>query len=363
MNQRTLSKVFIWGFLFLYLLVAGISFCHAVQFFNIGNVLWMAGTLAFAFELGLALSLAAILLSDDNKKNKLPWILMIVLTFVQVVGNVYSTFKYISLSDVDYYIYLQKPLLFWIEEISQETVQVIISWIIGAILPIVALFMTDMVASNIKIVYSHKDEDEIKIDESNDNPLEETINVDNTHSNIEDIQNILNEEDSTKEEKNETEENVKEIPIKEEYGKEQYLDEFDKEHVVEKPEEIPITDSESNKKTELEVKEPHLDESNENDDKLQIEQNKVIPEDSSILEDSSLKEINNEVEFDEQDIPDFTSNNIDKQDDNSYRKEESKEENNNLDEEKEESKTYVQNTPKINRNVPNELITTSVKTI
>ena len=110
MNQKVLSKVFIWGFLFLYLLVAGISFCHAVQFFNIGNVMWMAATLAFAFELGLALSLAAILLSDENKKNTLPWILMIILTFVQVVGNVYSTFKYISLSDVDYYIYLQKTL-------------------------------------------------------------------------------------------------------------------------------------------------------------------------------------------------------------------------------------------------------------
>lgn len=110
----------------------------------------MSVTLALAFEIGLALSLAAILLSDENKKSTLPWILMIVLTLVQVIGNVYSTFKYISLSEEQYYQYLAKPLLFWMEGVTEDTVQIIVSWIIGAILPIIALFMTDMVASNIK---------------------------------------------------------------------------------------------------------------------------------------------------------------------------------------------------------------------
>ena len=117
----------------------------------------MSITLAFAFELGLALSLAAILLSDENKKQTLPWILMVVLCLVQVVGNVYSTFKYISLSETEYYQYLAKPLLFFIQEVSQDTVQIIISWIIGAILPIIALFMTDMVASNIKNLSKSKE--------------------------------------------------------------------------------------------------------------------------------------------------------------------------------------------------------------
>lgn len=168
MNQKILTKVFIWGFLFLYLLVACISFCHAIQFFNIGNVQWMSITLAFAFELGLALSLAAILLSDENKKQTLPWILMIVLCLVQVIGNVYSTFKYISLSETEYYQYLAKPLLFFIEEVSEDTVQIIVSWIIGAILPIIALFMTDMVASNIKNL--HKDNSEEKTLETNNEP-------------------------------------------------------------------------------------------------------------------------------------------------------------------------------------------------
>ena len=172
MNQKVLNKVFVWGFLFLYLLVACISFCHAVEFFNIGNVNWMSVTLAFAFELGLALSLTAILLSDSNSKNILPWALMIILCAVQVIGNVYSTYKYIALSETEYYQYLAQPLLFWIEEISEETVRIIISWIIGAILPIIALFMTDMVASNLKIM--HADD---KIEDTDENTKDEPDNI------------------------------------------------------------------------------------------------------------------------------------------------------------------------------------------
>ena len=171
MNQKVLHRVFIWGFLFLYFLVALISFCHAVQFFGIGNAKWMSISLAFAFELGLALSLASILLSDKNKKQTLPWILMITLTAVQVVGNVYSVFRYISVSDVDYYQYLAKPLLFFIEEVDENTIQIIVSWIMGAILPIVALMMTDMVANNIKNV----SEDKKEAIESDKDKLEEDI--------------------------------------------------------------------------------------------------------------------------------------------------------------------------------------------
>lgn len=211
MNQKVLNKVFVWGFLFLYLLVACISFCHAVEFFNIGNANWMSITLAFAFELGLALSLAAILLSDSNSKNVLPWVLMIILCAVQVIGNVYSTYKYIALSETEYYQYLAQPLLFWIEDISEKTVRIIISWIIGAILPIIALFMTDMVASNLKTM-NNADKIKDTTDNTKDEPDEPAIltsspspvNTVNTEPEspaiIED--NVINETATKVEEKN-----------------------------------------------------------------------------------------------------------------------------------------------------------------
>ena len=149
MKKILTNKIFIYVFLFLYALVAFISFCHAIEFFDIGNTHWMSVMLAFAFELGLAVCLASILIGT-NKRNNIAWILLTILVLVQVIGNTYSVFKYISESGYDYYNYLAKPMLFMIEEVSQETVQVIISWIMGAILPIVALLMTEMVANGIK---------------------------------------------------------------------------------------------------------------------------------------------------------------------------------------------------------------------
>lgn len=178
MNNRRLTKVLIWGFLFLYLLIAGVSFFHAIEFFGIGNVKWMAVTLSIGFEVGLALSLAAVLLSEDNKKNILPWILMIVLCAVQCCGNVYSTYKYIALSETEYYQYLAKPLLFWMEGVTEESVQIVVSWIIGAILPIIALFMTDMVATNIKNLNgNNKDELQKDTEEKREKTEENPENV------------------------------------------------------------------------------------------------------------------------------------------------------------------------------------------
>lgn len=149
MIKTSTNKIFIYAFLFLYALVAFISFCHAIEFFDIGNIHWMSIMLAFAFELGLAVCLASILIGI-NKKNNIAWLLLTILVLVQVIGNTYSVFKFISESGYDYYNYLANPMLFMIEEVSQETVQVIISWIMGAILPIVALLMTEMVANGIK---------------------------------------------------------------------------------------------------------------------------------------------------------------------------------------------------------------------
>lgn len=150
MNNKVLYKVFIWTFIVLYIGTAFISYCHSIEFFNIGNVSWMSYILGAIFELGQATVLASLLLTN-NKKTLLPWCLMILLTSVQVIGNTYSVYKFIALSNSEYYMYLSNALLFWIEDISQETIMVIVSWIIGALLPIVALAMTSMVTNQMKL--------------------------------------------------------------------------------------------------------------------------------------------------------------------------------------------------------------------
>lgn len=168
-RNKLLYYAFIIGFVILYLATALISYCHAIEFFQIGNVHWMSMTLAAVFELGQMVVLSSLLLSD-NKKTIIPWILLIILTAVQVVGNVFSVYKFISINKTVDYVYLQGSLIdWWLSGVEQKTIMVIISWIIGALLPIIALFMTSMVANNIQLMKG------TTADEEKDEPLNEPI--------------------------------------------------------------------------------------------------------------------------------------------------------------------------------------------
>ena len=278
------NKIFIYAFLFLYVLVAFISFCHAIEFFDIGNTHWMSIMLAFAFELGLAVCLASILIGT-NKRNNIAWLLLTILVLVQIIGNTYSVFKFISESGHDYYNYLAKPMLFMIEEVSQETVQIIISWIMGAILPIVALLMTEMVANGIKetqmiddskndqknepitdnIEYHKLTEDEKKIPEVQftipdvSDKKEEQINLDNDRD--ENLNNNSNDEYLIKDDIDITPEEDQEI--KEE------ITPFENENVIES-EETTVNNEETKKNDEF-IEQNDNPEVNENEDKLNKE--------------------------------------------------------------------------------------------
>ena len=196
MNKIFLNRMYIWTFLILYMVTALISCIHAIDFFSIGNVKWMAIALAMVFEVGQAMVLSSLLLSN-NRNNIMPWCLMIILTSVQVIGNVYSCFSFIAKSGTDYYQYLQKPLLFWIEGVSQETMMIIISWIIGALLPIIALCMTTMVTNNIELSDNK--------DSSKDSSKDETIDLQEDTLDNQGLNKIEKTDISIIEEKNEPE--------------------------------------------------------------------------------------------------------------------------------------------------------------
>lgn len=157
MNSKFLYRGLIVSFTALYLLVAFISFWHCIAFCLVGNPIWISIMMSFAFEVGLALTLFSIL-TTDNKSTVVPWILMTFLTFVQIIGNVYSVFKYMIESGTDFYKYINESMLFWfIEEAPQNEVQSIIAIILGALLPIVALLMTSMVSNNLKLIFKEGD--------------------------------------------------------------------------------------------------------------------------------------------------------------------------------------------------------------
>ena len=130
-------------FSILYIAVGFVSVYHSISFFAISNDKWLAIILACAFEVGQAAVLFS-LLTNPNKKI-MPWVLMCVLTLVQILGNVFSSYAWMVENSIDQIKYFTDSVLFFVQDPDPKVNQVMISYITGAILPIVALCMTSMI--------------------------------------------------------------------------------------------------------------------------------------------------------------------------------------------------------------------------
>lgn len=175
------KKIFLWLFAILYISVAFVSTFHAISFFGLANAMWIAVMLAITFEIGQAAVLFSIL-TNATKSKVIPWILMTVLTIVQVLGNVYSSYQYLITNSESLLRYFKEPIFVWMEMPDQQC-NVILTYIIGAILPIVSLLMTSMVTG-----YLNKEDNKIE-----DKPIEKKPEDKQLTSAIEDINNSLSE--------------------------------------------------------------------------------------------------------------------------------------------------------------------------
>lgn len=131
MKSKAVNGFIIGTFVTLYLIVSVISTIHVIDFFKLSNPDWLAISLAIAFEIGAAASLAS-LIALKKMNRSLVWGLFIVLTAMQMMGNTYYAFK--NLHDIQNWIDLFG--LTDEEPIFQKRIMAIIS---GAILPLVAL--------------------------------------------------------------------------------------------------------------------------------------------------------------------------------------------------------------------------------
>lgn len=170
MNKR---KIYLWLFAILYCCVAFVSTFHAISFFSLANSLFLAIILAVSFEIGQAAVLFN-LLTSKKKGRFMPWVLMGTFTLVQVLGNVFSSYKYLMINSADDLIYFKNPIFTW-TALPDTQCNVILSYIIGAILPICSLLLTEMVTESLNEETDSKNEviDDI-IEQSDTN--EETIN-------------------------------------------------------------------------------------------------------------------------------------------------------------------------------------------
>ena len=141
MNNKALRYFIIGTFVTLYLIVSIISTIHVIDFFRLSNPNWLAISLAIAFEIGAAASLAS-LIALKKMNRTLVWGLFITLTCMQMMGNTYYAFKNLE----NFQDWVDLFGLTDSEPIFQKRVLSIIS---GAVLPLVALgFVKSLVDYN-----------------------------------------------------------------------------------------------------------------------------------------------------------------------------------------------------------------------
>ena len=144
----TKRNLYIGMFVILYLLVGLVSLFHSFAFFGLANNGPMSIMLGCCFEIGQVAVLMSLLTSKKDRGRVMPWVLMGILTIVQIIGNIFSSYKYMMTNATSDLVYFKDPIFVW-TDLPDNITTVIVTYIIGAILPIIALCMTSMVSNYI----------------------------------------------------------------------------------------------------------------------------------------------------------------------------------------------------------------------
>lgn len=180
----TKRNIYIFSFTILYLLCGIVSLIHSFAFFGLANNYPMAIMLGTCFEIGQVAVLMSLLTSKKEQSRVMPYLLLILLTAVQILGNVFSSYKYLMIHSVRDLVYFKTPIFVW-TDLPDNITTVIVTWIIGSILPLVSLAMTSMVSN---YIMDTDPEDNKKltadvvanvIDNHKKEKVQETENIDN----------------------------------------------------------------------------------------------------------------------------------------------------------------------------------------
>lgn len=177
MGKKTTGYFIISTFVTLYLLVSVISTIHVIDFFRLSNPDWLAVSLAVAFEIGAAASLASIITLEKMNKG-IVWGLFILLTLMQAMGNTYYAYTHL----VNFQGWIE---LFGLTEEDLIYQKRVLSIVSGAILPIVALGFIKSLVDYIKPSDDIVDSNTEEIIEERIGELEEKI--DELEEKVEDV--------------------------------------------------------------------------------------------------------------------------------------------------------------------------------
>lgn len=176
MNSKIIRTTYLSLFAILYLCTAFVSTMHAIQFFSLANAAYLGVILALTFEVSQAAVLSSLLIDKSNQKKIVPWLLMFLMCGVQILGNVYSSYKYICLNSLEDLKWFKEPIFIWMDNFPDKEATVIVTWAIGGLLPCVCLLLTEMVTSYIHRDGENKVQEPTKQEEIKEDKKEELEN-------------------------------------------------------------------------------------------------------------------------------------------------------------------------------------------
>lgn len=236
MKNKLVHRSIIGTFVSLYLLVSIISTIHVIEFFKLSNPTWLAISLAIAFELGAAASLASLVILDKMNKT-LVWMLFGTITLMQMQGNMYYAFVHMEN-------FQGWSELFGIIEEEVVYQKRVLSAVSGAILPLVALGFIKSLVDYIK-------PEQGKVEEKSEEVLTISIAEEKKEENAEEVQVESPVEESPAEEPPFVEEPpleeilTEEILMEEEPQLEEAIEEVEAEGITESEEEVQNIEEES----------------------------------------------------------------------------------------------------------------------
>ena len=208
MNKETLKKIIIACFISVPLLSSIISTIHLVDLFYLGNPSWISYTIAIAIELGSIASFMT--LSVMSKINKtIVWSMFALLFFMQVLGNMYFSYNWISLKIIEDRLWIKnfsEMLSFFMSDTDEKTAKMILAMIIAIPIPIISVFL---LKSTTEYLGSDKEELSEKVIENNtEKPIIESVKEDPIEEKIVPEPEYTPTAEEIKEAENATEEDV-----------------------------------------------------------------------------------------------------------------------------------------------------------
>jgi hypothetical protein len=131
------------------------------------------------------------------------------------MGNIYSSYKYLITNSEANLRFFKEPIFTWVENMPDQNANVLLCYVIGAILPIVSLLMTAMLTSYLENEKQIEDEIE-ELDDNEEYENDEFVDEENYIPPVEFTP--VKELDNSPEEQQETEE------APEEEDKEYYIE-------------------------------------------------------------------------------------------------------------------------------------------